>query len=152
MLVEERLVSEFSLPFYDGMTAEQALQVFNDGRTVESTAVVPKQLTIAGVLGLLSQPSISKLVALPSLTDIRDKIQQGDAGGVALWGQVLVASGIITQDEGVAIAAKLTETEEKTVEQYDPPRCSQALAGVPGAPNRLDQADFQDVWTKAGRS
>lgn len=64
-------------------------------------------MTLIGILSLLSEESIQKLVVNPNLTDIRDKISEQDFIGVQMWGQMLVAGSQITTEEYANIVASI---------------------------------------------
>ncbi len=72
--------------------------------TVASTA---EPLTIAGLLGALSQETAAKLAVNPNTTDLRDKVLAGDVAGVGLWVGLFAKAGIITADEYQAVQAAL---------------------------------------------
>lgn len=72
--------------------------------TVASTA---EPLTIAGLLGALSQETAAKLAVNPNTTDLRDKVLAGDVAGVGLWVGLFAKAGIVTADESQAVQQAL---------------------------------------------
>jgi hypothetical protein len=150
--VDQVLQSEFANSFYNGMTADDAFAAFTAGRSVTTTEQQLKPFTVGEVLSLCGQGSLAKLLLLPCLTDIRDKIQQNDREGVMLWGTVLTAGGVITQGEAEEIAAVCQATESVEVETVEDPRVFAAFAGKADFPNMIDRAQFDAAWAAAGRS
>lgn len=152
MTIEQALQEEFAHSRYEGVDADDAFDLFTAGRSVVNTEQQLKPFTVGEVLSLCGQQSLAKLVALPCLTDIRDKIQQNDREGVMLWGQVLTAAGTITQQEANAIAAICQATEEVEVTTEEMPRLFAAFAGRANFPNGITREQFDAAWAAAGRS
>ncbi len=145
------LDEELRESLYDSLTADEAFAFFNEGRDVTNTVERPVPLTVAGVLAGISQESASKLVMLPSLTDIRDKIQANDLEGVLLWGQLLAMADIITPEEATAIQAACVLTEKVEVTTREDARVIVAFVGHAGFPNQIDREAFDAAWSQAGR-
>lgn len=152
MSVEEVLQSEFEKPDYDGMTADAAFAAFTVGRDVVTQEQRLKPFTVSDVLSLVGQLSMAKLVMLPSLTDIRDKIQQNDREGVLLWGAMLTAAGTITEQEAAAISAVCQSTESVDVTTREDARILAAFVGLADFPNTISREQFDAAWAAAGRS
>lgn len=143
--IKSRLLDELRSPVYAGLSESAAYSLLNDPQPVTETRSKP--LTVAGVMSALSQASIAKLLPLPCLIDVRDKIQSQDSEGVGLWAQVLAMGGVITQQEAGSVMASLDETED-VVTGEKPPRINTEFGGVTGMPNRLKQADFAELWAE----
>jgi hypothetical protein len=78
-----------------------------------SRGTVPVPLSVAAVLGALSQASIMNLFTKGSgiVPTIRDDLNAQDRNACALWAQGLAESSIITSGELGALQAVLTATQ-----------------------------------------
>lgn len=151
MLTEElkdKLIAELSSPVYAGLSESQAFALLNDPRTVTTTTEKLKTLTVGGILSALAPGSVQKLLLLPCLLDVRDKIQAQDRDGVCLWAQVLAMGGAITSDEAAAVIAALAETEDVTTTETVPPRINTEFGGVAGMPNCIRSDEFTALWAE----
>lgn len=139
---------------YGGKARDEAYAAFHSRPPVKSETVQkPRPMTITGVISLLSQASVARLVVNPNLTDIRDKIQQQDYQGIALWGGLLAAGGQITPDELAAIQAALSATDSVTVVTETGPAPIEVLSmATSGFPNRVTADEFAAAWSAAGRN
>ena len=151
MTIEQVLQDEFAGSFYDLMSDDDAFFVFTSGWTLKTIEQRPKPFTVSQVLALCSQASLAKLVMLPSLTDIRDKIEANDGDSLLLWCQFLAGAGTITTSEATAIAAACQATETAEVETEESPRIHTAFAGHAGFPNEITREHFDAAWAAAGR-
>lgn len=152
MSLEQVLQEEFAGSFYDGLAADAAFAAFTIGRDVVTQEQRLKLFTVSDVLSLVGQPSMARLVMLPSLTDIRDKIQQNDREGVLLWGAMLTAAGTITEQEAAAISAVCQATEAVDVTNHEDARILSAFAGLADFPNTITREQFDAAWSAAGRA
>jgi len=64
--------------------------------TVESQG---PQLTIDGMIDMLSDESAAKLAGNPNLCDLRDKVLAKDMAGIELWVKIFARGGYITPEE-----------------------------------------------------
>jgi len=77
----------------------------------KSTAIVsPAQLSVGGVLGVLSTAAQASLWTNPNAATIRNDIRGQDREAVGLWASVARAAGAITADEESAVMAQLAAT------------------------------------------
>lgn len=141
----ELLTAELRSAIYEGKTVDEAYALFHASELIEQQQV-PIAVSIQALMGMFSQQSIANLVAWPSLPDLRDKILQGDVPGILLWGNLLVLGGVITQDEFNAVYAYLQQTDAKEVRTQVVPRVAVVFAGIAGAPNKIELADFTTAW------
>jgi len=139
------LLAELRSPVYAGLSESEAFGRLNDPQPVTGTRAKP--LTVAGVMSLLSPASVAKLLPLPCLIDVRDKIQGQDRDGVALWAQVLAMGAVITAEEAGSVVASLEATEVVDAGTL-PPRINTEFGGVPGMPNRLKPEVFAELWAE----
>lgn len=149
MLTDElksKLIAELSSPVYAGLSESQAYGLLNDPQVVTTTSQQPKALTVESVLAALSAGSVAKLLPLPCLLDVRDKIQAQDRQGVGLWANVFAMGGAIAAQEVAGVMSVLTATEDVTTSETVPPRISTEFGGVNGMPNRLKPEDFAELW------
>lgn len=151
MTIEQVFQEEFSHSRYDGVDADDAFDLFTLGRSVVTTEQQLKPFTVGDVLSLCGQESLARLVMLPSLTDIRDKIEANDRDSLLLWCQFLAGAGTITTSEATAIAAVCQATETAEVETEESPRIHTAFAGHAGFPNEITREQFDAAWAAAGR-
>lgn len=70
----------------------------------------PAPFTVAQVFGLLAPASAAKLLTVAFLPDVRDKIQANDRPGCALYLNLFLAGGVISQPEHDAIMGILADT------------------------------------------
>jgi len=140
------LRTELHQSVYTGLTADRAFALLNNPQTVTTSQTVPVTMDVAALLGQLSAGSVKNLANWPHLTDLRDKIQSQDQQGVALWGQILVAAGLITQTEHDAVVATISQTTTRQIQTVEPPRVMTSFVGEAGFPNYIERADFDAVW------
>lgn len=108
---------------------------------LESSSTHPKPFAAADLLSLLSDASATKLVACPSLPNIRADIAAQDRTALGVWIAILKRGGIITDAEATAIGAVLVATEAVTTQR----RGQAPIAGgtfTISMPNRIDDGDF----------
>jgi hypothetical protein len=149
MLTDNQIAAiktELSREEYRGINAQQAYALLHDPRPEKATGVVPKPLSIARLLEVLSPETIARLADWPHLTDLRDKIVADDREGVALWGQLLVAAGKITTEEFNAVSSELTATEDTETTELLPPRIVTAFRGIAGMPNAIPFEEFAAIF------
>lgn len=83
--------------------------------TVSTSCAAPATLTVDGILGLLSEPSLARLSLHPSAPAIRDDLTKQDRAAIAHWAVLLAArpdpaaTGTITIAERQAVLAALQE-------------------------------------------
>jgi hypothetical protein len=142
------LKAELQRPEYAGLSGQEAYDLLHLAQPVVTTRTVPKAMTLVGVLSQLSPESAGRLVRNSNLTDIRDKILGQDFQGVSLWLSLLVLGGEITQLEGQAMVAAMSDTEEITTTTYTSPRIGTAFLRVPGMPNLIEPEFFTEVFTE----
>lgn len=146
--LKEKLIAELGSPVYAGLSESQAFALLNDPQIVATTTKQPKTLTVEGVLSALAPGSVAKLLPLPCLLDVRDKIQAQDRAGVGLWAQVLAMGGAISPAEAGAVIAALSESESVTATETVPPRINTEFGGVAGMPNRIKPDQFAALWAE----
>lgn len=148
MLSQEHLdilLTELRTELYNNKTVDQAYELFH--ATSETVSInSPIEISISTLLSKLSLESIGKLVAWPSLPDLRNKIIQNDKSGVVLWGQLLLLGGIITQNEFNDIYSYVNSTENKNINIEKASRISIISSGVGGFPNKISIDDFTIAW------
>ena len=66
---------------------------------------------MAGIFGLVASAHRARIAAVPSMTDLRDKIQANDRPACALYANLLLDAQAIDQGEHDAILAVLAATE-----------------------------------------
>lgn len=146
---QNALKLEFQNSVYSGLTSAQAFDLLNNAQQINTVVNAPQTLTIVALLGLLSPASIAKLANWPTLVDLRDKIVNQDITGVVLYGEVLVAAQIITQDEFTSISKYVETQVQQTVVVTIPARISTKFNGVTGMPNYIVKSDFDSIWVGA---
>lgn len=140
------LIKELKNPIYAELTQDEGWDKLTKPTvtTVKKTKQVPVSVSL---FSLLSAESLTKVIDSQAIMlDIRDKIKEGDIQGVVIWGQILVKTGKITQEEFDGISAELGKTQEYDVSTSTPPRF-ETFAGVPGFPNEISREDFNNAWS-----
>lgn len=144
------LAAELANARYDGLSAEQAsVKLF---ATVQETqATRPKELTILGLMGAMSNESKGKICDWVHLIDFRQKVLDQDRVGVGIYADMLLQAGKITQQEYAAVATELIATETVAITTPCDSRFAVAFAGIEGFPNTATLDEFAAAWQLAGR-
>jgi hypothetical protein len=111
------LKTELAKPVYASMSdQERSDYIHRPEGTMdnpEPQGQVPLVMTVAGLLGLLTDPSnhsLAKLAACPSAPALRNDILAQEIGKVKLWAAFFAGAGIITSGEYAAVSTYLNST------------------------------------------
>jgi len=143
------LVAELRKPSYASLTEAQAFDALHNGPILEDSETRPKPFASADLLTLLSDESAAKLVACPSLPNIRSDIAAQDRTALGVWVAIPKRGGVVSDSEATAIGGVLAATETITTQRrgHAPIRGGTFFS----MPNRIDDTDFHLAY-EASRS
>lgn len=150
-MIEDILKQELLNSHYNGMSADEAFASLTNGRKIKTVSQKNVPLSLPSIMAVCSSQSLGKLVTLPCLTDIRDKIQNNDRDGVKLWGQLLAAAGIITPEECQEITRICGLVADIETFIDEPPRMIGVFNGNPDFKNTITRSQFDTAWLSTGR-
>lgn len=139
---EMALKAELGRSEYDGLTESDASDRLHV--TTQKAKTVPAELSVSGLLGVISSTGQANLSSHPMLGEIRRDIDNQDRTALGVWISVLTAGGVIDAADATNLSAQLALTTDLTEEV--PPRILEAFGGVEGMPNVIDSADFSAAY------
>lgn len=149
-IINKRLLEELALPLYDNKSQEEGFALLNS-TSITSEITQLKPITLTGLLSNISMETKANICDWVHLLDFRNKVEQQDRIGIAMYIDILLSANKIKEEEATRIIGMLNDTETIVVTSDCVPRSFNIIRGIPGGPNVVSEAQFAEAWKSAGR-